>query len=139
MNLAPDDDNIEIELIEIELRVPFAELDRRVLPLIVKAIPYSLLFKLYSGKNEYYSVIYGGKIYSSETSPKVIGNGIKSVWENIVRQIANIPLCDKPIEEIIAENNRLKKQKQRIDSLERKARAERQTRRKLEYANEIKK
>ena len=146
MNLAQDlptgqsDEGItEIELIEIELRVPFTELDRRILPLIVKAVPYSLLFKLIRGDNVDYALIYGGKVYQNNVPPRIIGNGINTVWDNIVRQIAGFPLNDTPLNDIIDDTERHNKLTKQIESLERKARSERQPRRKLEYAEEVKK
>ena len=139
MNISPDGEITEIELIEIELRAPFSELDSRILPLIVKAIPYSLLFELICGDNKSYAVVFGGKTYLSETPPKIIGNGTKSIWENIVRQIAGIPGNDMPLADAIAEVERTDKLTRQIESLERKVMVERQPRRKLEYANELRK
>jgi len=138
MNIASDDEITEIELIDIELRVSYTELDRRILPLIIKAIPYSLLFMLVSRENTYYAVVYRGKVYHSEMPPRIIGSGTKSIWENLVRQIADIPLSEVPLADIIEETERTNKLAQQIEALERKARSERQPRRKLEYANEIK-
>jgi len=138
MNIAPDDEIAEIELIEMELRVPLKEFDKRIMPLVVKAIPYNLFFKLVGGEKAHYAVIYGGKAYNSETPPKIIGSGIKNVWENIVRQMAGIPFGETPITDVIAENERVEKLTQQIETLERKARAEKQPRRKLDIAIEIK-
>ena len=138
MNIAQDEDVAEIEVIEIDLRVPLAELDRRILPLITKAIPYSLLFELVGGEKVSYAVIYGSKHFQSETPPKIIGNGTNSIWENFVRQIADITQNDIPLADVIAETERHEKLTRQIESLERKARVEKQPRRKLDYANEIK-
>jgi hypothetical protein len=138
MNIAPDDEISEIELIEMELRVPLKELDKRIMPLVVKAIPYNLFFKLVGGEKAHYAVIYGGKAYHSEIPPKIIGSGTKSVWENIVRQVAGIPFGETPIADVIAENERIEKLTQQIETLERKARAEKQPRRKLDIAIKIK-
>ena len=138
MSLIPDEDVLEIELIEIELRLPLADLDRRILPLIAKAIPYQLLFMLVEGEKNDYAVVYGGKVYHNETAPKIIGNNTKLVWENLVRQIVGLPIDNTDLGEAVSARERLTKLKKRIESLEAKARSERQPRRKLEYANEIK-
>ena len=138
MNLVQDEGITEIELIEIELRVPFGELDRRILPLIVKAVPYSLVFKMIGANSVDYVVIYGGKVYQSNIPPKIIGNGLNIVWDNIVRQIAGFPLNDTPLDDIIDATEHRSKLTKQIESLERKARSERQPRRKLEYAEEVK-
>jgi len=139
MNIAQDEGISEVELIEVDLRVPLGELDRRIIPLIVKAVPYSLLFKLIKEETVTYALMYDGKFYHSDAPPKIIGNGINAVWENIVRQVADLPLNETNLDDIINENERIEKLTKRIETLERKARAERQPRRKLEYAEEVKK
>jgi regulator of replication initiation timing len=65
---------------------------------------------------------------------------LDTVWENIIAQVGNIEVePGKTLDEQIKLNEEREKLQQRIESLERLARAEKQPRKKFELVQEIKK
>jgi len=65
---------------------------------------------------------------------------LDTVWENIITQVGNIEVePGKTLDEQIKLNEEREKLQQRIESLERLARAEKQPRKKFELVQEIKK
>ncbi|GHU95819.1 hypothetical protein FACS1894208_09340 [Clostridia bacterium] len=145
--IAPDTVNIakgatvaEIEVIELTLNVPPTELDKRILPLISKAIPYKLLFVLTQGGKTAYALYFDDKnFYTTSVPPKLLGNDTDSVWENLTRQVAGIDLTDmRPLTEIIALNEQRTKLEREIAALANKIQREKQLNRQLELNGELK-
>ncbi|GHV30155.1 hypothetical protein FACS1894167_10550 [Synergistales bacterium] len=143
--IAPDTLNIgkgatvaEIEVIEVAQNIDI--IDKRILPLIAKAIPYHIVFTLVCGERTQYAVSYSDKIYVSETAPKLLGNDTDSVWENFVRQVAGIDEADtRPLAEIIAKDEQRAKLEREIAALANKIQREKQLNRQLELNAELKK
>ncbi|MFZ3129683.1 MAG: DUF4391 domain-containing protein [Desulfosporosinus sp.] len=142
--ISPDTVNIgkgesvsEIEVVEVAQTVE--ALDKRILPLIAKAIPYSLLFILSFMGSETYAISYDGKVYTSANPPKLFGGNVDAVWDNFVRQVAGLDENDIPVAEQIKLNERREKLIKQIAALEKKAMNERQPRRKWEFAGKIRK
>lgn len=141
--IAPDTANIgagdtvtEIEVVEVTQTVE--TLDRRILPLIVKAIPYRLLFALNYDDATTYAVHYNGTTYASGTPPRLLGNDLDAVWENYVRQIAGFAEDGAELAEQAEAAEQRQKLAKQIAALEKKAASERQPRRKWELVEEIK-
>jgi len=135
INIAGGEKVGEIEVIEVTLTV--VEPDKCLLQALHRAIPYKCIFVM---NGEHYTVFYDDKIsYTANEPPKLLGTNIDVVWDNIVRQIGGLPFEDTPLTEQIERAERLAKLKKEIAVFERKARTEKQPRRKLDYAEQIKK
>jgi hypothetical protein len=130
--ISPDTMNIdkgetvgEIEVIEVALTT--TKSDKRILPTIHKAIPYKCIFECVCGGKVTYTVYFSDKIwYTGEVAPKLIGNDLDTVWENIVRQVGGIAMEDEPLEhqiECAADKRRLERD---IAALEKKIMREKQ-------------
>ena len=140
--IAPDTVNIgagetvtEIEIIEITQTTE--TLDRRILPLITKAIPYNLLFALNYNDGTIYAVCYNGTTYTSSASPRLIGNDLDAAWENYVRQVAGIAEDGTALTAQTEAAEQREKSLKKIAMLEKKAASEQQPRRKWELVQEI--
>jgi hypothetical protein len=140
VNIAKGADVSEIEVIELALNVPPAELDKRVTTLINKTIPYKLLFALAHGGKTTYALYFDERnFFTATVPPKLHGNDTDSVWENLTRQVAGIdPTDTRPLAEIIAANERMAKLEREIASLANKIRREKQLNRQLELNGELK-
>ena len=156
INLAPGKTVSEIEIFEIKLTGP--NLDKRILPLLDKGIPYHSLFLLeFEGRYQAWatykeiSVKGNSKIcgyYStgweeeSKLPLKLAGRDIDTVYENFLHQIAGEALTARKGEtfkERVERDARSQKLQKRINALERKKRAEKQFNKRLEINSEIKK
>lgn len=134
MNILAGEKVTEIEVIELDL------LDREyaadVIKVITKAIPYNLVFIL-NGKD--YALNYNGRFYQTTVPPTIIGDTTDLIWEHIVRQISGYISETQPLDVLIENAERTAKLNKQIVSLKKKARSERQARRKQELVTEIKK
>ena len=136
VNIGAGDTVTEIEVVEVTQTVEI--LDRRILPLIVKAIPYNLLFTLNYNGISTYAVCYNGTTYTSGTSPRLIGTDLDNTWENYVRQIAGFPEDGTTLTEQAEAAKYREKLIKQIAILEKKAASERQPRRKWDMTEKIK-
>lgn len=125
----------EIEVIEIEKNVE--DLDRRILPLVSKAIKYHLLYILIYKSDTTYAVHYNNHIYMTNNPPKILGGNMDVVWESIVRQVAGFPENDIDLMEQVTETDRKVKITKNIENLEKKASKEKQPRRKWQLVEEL--
>jgi len=162
INIAEGESVKEIEVIFIRLNQ--RELDRRVLSLIDKEIPYHILFLLeYNGEaqawigykehtgaasgRQYVSAFKPGKYYHTDwLAPEAInlridGLDMDKVYENFIRQVAGGRLADTDdnIKEAVNRDEQRQKLMKEIAALEKKAMNERQPRRKWELAEEVRK
>jgi len=144
----------EIEVISIRLNQK--ELDKRVLPLIDKEIPYHILFLLeYSGEVQAWvgykeqakmSAFKPGTYYHTDwltpdaLNLRIDGLDLDKVYENLIRQIAGERLRDSEdgIKEAVNRDERRQKLVKEIAALERKIRNERQFNRQVELNGELK-
>ncbi len=156
-NIAAGETVSEIEVIEIRLNQ--SSLDKRVLQLIDREIPYHILFLLtYENRAQawmgYKEQSQGGTaafkpgtyfntpwVNSDELSLRLNGLNMDAVYEGFIRQIAGKRLESKPgidLKEAVARNaQRLKLQKE-IAALENKVRREKQFNRQVELNGELK-
>ena len=144
----------EIEVISIRLNQK--ELDKRVLPLIDKEIPYHILFLLeYSGEVQAWvgykeqakmSAFKPGTYYHTDwltpdaLNLRIDGLDLDKVYENLIRQIAGERLRDSEdgIKEAVNRDERRQKLKKEIATIEKKIRNERQFNRQVELNGELK-
>lgn len=142
VNIAEGEMVTEIEVIEIHLNQP--SLDRRVLKLIDKEIPYHILFLLVHQERGQAWIGYKehgiagsfkiGAYYHTQWQPmdklslQLEGLNMDVVYENFVRQIAGERLQDQSgdLKEAVARDERRRKLQKEIAALENKVRRERQ-------------
>lgn len=138
INIAQGEQVDEIQIIELTTT---ADLDKRILQAVRKAIPYKIVFVLIGGGKTVYTVCYDSKIwFSSEIPPKLIGNDTDSIWKNIIVLIGGIVIeKGKTLDEQITADEEREKLKRAIERLEKQARSEKQPRRKWALAEEVKK
>lgn len=112
--------------------------------MLSKLIPQNIVFAL-QYEEQTQLAIYHTKLIRSdwkptdETSISVTGLNLDTVWENIIKAIGEIQVQEgKTLTEQIQDDERVGKLKKQIEDLERKARAEKQPRKKLEIFEDIK-
>ena len=129
----------EIQVIEVSLGTENP--DKRILPAILKGIPYKIVFAVVYKDVTTYTVYYDYKTcFSSDRPPKLLGSDTDSVWENIIVQMRGSGIdVGKTLEEQIADDSRQAALIRQIERLEKQARNEKQPRRKWELAEEVKK
>lgn len=132
-----------IYVIDVTLKTP--DCDKKNIALLSKLIDQRMLFVLQYGDNARLAAYRTEKVLVSEEKPteewqlSLNGLDLGVVWENIVAQIGSIDLAGgKDLDATIADNDRQEKLTNQIAALEKKTRAEKQPRRKWEYAEEIK-
>lgn len=157
VNIAAGETVSEIEVIEIRLNQN--SLDKRVLQLIDREIPYHILFLLmyeeqvqarigYKEQSQggttafkagtYYNT---GWLNANELSLRLDGLNMDAVYEGFIRQIARDRLGDKPggdIKDAVARDERRLKLQKEIIALENKVRREKQFNRQVELNSELK-
>lgn len=123
------------------------DFDAKNIALLTKLIPRNIVFALHY-EEEVQFAIYHTKLITSNwqllTSNSsfltVQGLDLDVVWENIVKSIGNIKVEDgNTLKEQIREDDERAKILKQIEQLEKKCRAEKQPRRKLEIFEQIKK
>jgi len=118
--------------------------DEKNIVLLSRLISQKMLFVLsYNDKAKL--AVYHTKFMQSDWYPmdelsiELSGSNLDTVWENMIAQVGNIEVePGKTLDEQIQLNEEREKLQQRIDSLERLARAEKQPRKKFELVQEIK-
>lgn len=142
VNIAVGQTVTEIEVIEIRLTQP--SLDKRVLHIIDKEIPYHILFLLVYQETTQAWISYKEQSQTGNFQPgiyyhtqwqamdklslKLEGLNMDAVYENFVRQIAGERLQDQPgdLKEAVARDERRQKLQREIAALENKVRREKQ-------------
>ena len=158
LNLAPGEQVTEIEVFEVKLNSP--DLDKNVLRLIDREIPYHILFLLeYDGKYQaavgYKEAAGSGKaafkvdryyrtdwLVEEELPLHLEGLTIDAVYENLIRQIAGDSLSggeDTTLKESVEHQKKREQMEKQIATLEAKMKKEKQLNRKMELKADIKK
>ena len=143
----------EIEVFTIRLNQ--RELDRRVMPLIDKEIPYHILFLLEYGDKMQAWIGYKEQVKNSAFKPETYyhtkwiepevlnlrldGLDLDKVYENLIRQVAGERLGDlnSDIREAIESDERRKKIEREIAALEKKVQREKQFNKQIELNGEL--
>ena len=138
VNIAPGEQVEEIQVIEVALTVPVP--DKRILPTILKGIPYKIIFVLtHKGKTTYAAYFDPKTCFTSEQPPRLIGNDPDSVWENIIIQLRGAAIePGKTLAEQIADDAARASLRRQIEHLETQARKENQPRRKWDLVENVK-
>lgn len=143
VSLAASAEVSAIYVIDVTLKTP--DCDKKNITLLSKLIDQRMLFVLQYEDNARLAVYRAEKVLVSEEKPtddwqlNLSGLDLGVIWENIIAQIGSIDLAGgKDLDATIAENDRREKLTDQIAVLEKKARAEKQPRRKWNYAVEIK-
>lgn len=157
VNIAAGETVAEIEVIEIRLNQP--SLDKRVLQLIDREIPYHILFLLvyeeqvqawigYKEQSQGGTAVFKpGTYYNTEWQPvneislRIDGLNMDAIYEGFIRQIAGERLEDKSscdLKDAVARDERRKKLQKEIAALEKKVRGERQFNRQIALNAELK-
>ena len=139
--VAAGEDIKEFYVLEVQLKKK--DYDEKNIVMLSKLIPQNILFALqYEGQTQL--VVYHTKLIKSdwksttETDIRLSGLNLDTVWENIIKDIGEIQVQEgKTLTEQIADDERLAKLKKQIEELERKCRAERQPRRRLELYEKL--
>lgn len=145
VNIGAGENISEIEIIEIRLNQP--DLDKRILQLIDRGVPYHILFLLiYNGQVQAWigykeqsqsgkSAFKPGTYYNTEwlsmdeLSLRLEGLDMDAVYEGFIWQIAKGRLEDKPggdLKDAVARDERRQKLLKEIAALENKVRREKQ-------------
>jgi hypothetical protein len=121
------------------------DFDERTIAAITKLIPQNVLLLLEYGA-ESKLAIYRGKLMQTEWKPSdsltitLKGLDLDAVWENIVVQVGNVKIEQgNTLDEQIAIDARRAKLQREIEKLEKRARAEKQPKKKLELVQRINK
>jgi len=133
----------EIQVFEVVLRQ--RRLDKRVLPVIAKAIPYKILFVLTFGDEAQAYMEASGTFYNTEWfsldgfTLKFEGLNLDDVYESLARQIAGGRLgADGDISEAVDRDKKQRKLSREIAVLEKKVMCEKQFNRQIELNGELK-
>ena len=154
LNIPKGESVSEIEVIAIQLNQ--RELDKRILPLIDKEIPYHILFLLEYGGEVQAWVGYKEQAKTSAFKPgayyhtdwlmpealnlRIDGLDMDKVYESLIRQIAGERLVDADdgsIKEAVNRDDRRRKLIKEIVALEKKVQRENQFNRQVELNGEL--
>ena len=125
----------------VEVILKNQDYDPRSIQLLSKLIPQSILFVLrYEAKTQL--AIFHTKLMTSPwgLEPEVVlsGSDIDAVWENLVKMVGDVEVEEgNTLEEQIHHDEARAKLLRRIEDLEAKSRAEKQTRKRLEMFEEL--
>jgi hypothetical protein len=122
-----------------------AECAEKNLALLSKLIKQNMLFVLEHDGAARLAVFRAGKVFESDDRPldewkvSLAGLNLDSVWENVIVLIGGVTIAEgNTLDEQIAADGERAKTLRRIEQLEKKARTEKQPRRKWELAEEAK-
>lgn len=118
--------------------------DKKNISLLSRLIDQRMLFVLQHNELAQLAVYHIDKVFFSERKPldelrlSINGLDLEAVWENAIAQIGGIDLSSgASLNEILIKKNLQEKLQKEIATLESKAKAERQPRKKWELAEEI--
>lgn len=121
------------------------EYDKNHILLLARIIPQKMLFILHYG-NEYCAVIYetkliiGSWIQEENMQWNIKGLDLDAVWENFVTQVGHISIEEgNTLVEQLDKNAQKEKLKEYIESLKRKIQKEKQSKKKYELFQDLKK
>jgi len=142
VSIAPSNDFSMVYIISVILKV--YDFDKRNLILLSKLIDQRMLFALQFENKLRFGAYYAERMLFSENKPvnawklNLNGHDMKTVWENLVAEIAGIKIVSgRSLDEIILGNERRDKLINQLNKMEMKAMKENQPRRKWQYAEEI--
>ena len=142
-NVSTGEEVDELQVFEVQLRQ--RGLDKRVLPVIAKAIPYKILFIFTFGNEAQAWIEAAGTFYNTgwflldKFAFKFDGLNLDVVYENLIRQIAGGRLdMGDSIAEAVDRDKLRQRLEREIAALERKIPLEKQFNRQVELNGELK-
>lgn len=139
--VAAGEDIKEFYVLAVQLKKK--DYDEKNIAMLSKLIPQNILLAL-QYEDETQLAVYHTKLIKSawkstaDIEIRLSGLNLDTVWENIIKDIGEIQVQEgKTLTEQIADDERLVKLKKQIEELERKCRAERQPRRRLELYEKL--
>lgn len=119
------------------------DFDEKNIVLISKLIEQNMLFILeHEGKAKL--AVFRQKLHQTDWLPaddlniQISGSNLDAIWDNIVMQISGVELAEgNNLDEQLQANEQQQRLQKQINALERKARAEKQPKRKLELVEEM--
>ena len=131
------------EFYVLEVQLKKKDYDEKNIAMLSKLIPQNILFAL-QYEDQTQLAIHHTKLIKSEWKPtddttiSLTGLNLDTVWENIIKAIGEIQVQEgKTLVEQIQADERLAKLKKQIEELERKCRAEKQPRMRLELYEKL--
>lgn len=122
------------------------DFDEKVIMQLSRLINQNMLFVLENGEESRLAVIYHGKLIQTDWKPNnqqsitLKGLNLDAVWENIVIQIGGIQVTQgNTLDEQIAADERKAKLLSEINRLDKRARSEKQPKKKFELVQSINK
>lgn len=140
-----NNDNNDPNIFIVQIILKTHECDNKNILLLSKLIPHNMLFALMFEDMVRLAVYRAGKVFISDEKPEdevkltLAGSTVTDVWENIIEQISGIEKNGaQSLDTAIALEAKKEKLLAKINSFDKKARKEKQHRRKLEYFEEMK-
>ena len=140
--IAAGEDIKEFYVLAVQLKRK--DYDEKNIAMLSKLIPQNILFAL-QYEDQTQLAVYHTKLIRSdwkptdETSISLTGLNLDTVWENIIKAIGEIQVQEgKTLTEQIQDDEQRAKLKKQIEELERKCRAEKQPRKRLELYSRLK-
>ena len=139
--VAAGEDIKEFYVLAVQLKKK--DYEEKNIAMLLKLIPQNILFAL-QYEDQTQLAIHHTKLIKSEWKPtddttiSLTGLNLDTVWENIIKAIGEIQVQEgKTLVEQIQADERLAKLKKQIEELERKCRAEKQPRMRLELYEKL--
>ena len=139
--VAAGEDIKEFYVLEVQLKKK--DYDEKNIVMLSKLIPQNVLFAL-QYEYEIQLAVYHTKLIRSDWKStadieiRLSGLNLDTIWENIIKDIGEIQVQEgKTLKEQIQDDERLAKLKKQIEELERKCRAEKQPRKRLELYEQL--
>jgi len=142
-SIAADEEVAAIYIILVLMKT--VECDKKNIILLSKLINQNMLFALQYEDTVKFAAYRADRVVMSNSRSmddwelKLKGLNLKSTWDALITDVSGIESTDgKSLDEMILQNENIKKLEKKIAILEKKARNERQPRRKWDLAQEIK-
>lgn len=143
VSIAADEEVAAIYIILVLMKT--ADCDKKNIKLLSKLINQNMLFALQYENTVKLAAYRSDKVVMSDSRPmddwglKLKGLSLKSTWDALIADISGLEPADgKSLDEMIIQNENIKRLEKKIAILEKKAMIERQPRRKWDLAQKIK-
>ena len=143
VSIAADEEVVAIYIILVLMKT--ANCDKKNIILLSKLINQNMLFALQYENTVNFAAYRADRVIMSDSRSmddwelKLKGLNLRSTWDALIADISGLEPADgKSLDEMIIQNENIKKLEKKIVLLEKKAMIERQPRRKWDLAQEIK-
>ena len=143
VSIAADEEVVAIYIILVLMKT--ANCDKKNIILLSKLINQNMLFALQYENTVNFAAYRADRVIMSDSRSmddwelKLKGLNLRSTWDALIADISGLEPADgKSLDEMIIQNENIKKLEKKIAILEKKAMIERQPRRKWDLAQEIK-